>query len=226
MRLSQWLIFISRLPHFSALAKQAEVLDFKRRFDALQMACLSLLKSLGIKLSIDYEEPLQPNQALYMVCNHQGTFDPILLVASAPVAHSFISKVENLKLPIIGQWGRLIHFITFNRDDFNENVTMLRQATRFLKDGKSLLVFPEGTRSKSNHLQTFKAGSLLPAYLAKAPIVPIALYNAYSLNHSKTVHIHYGKVITYDAYQHLSYEDLSKELHQTIQALMDTHLCA
>jgi len=226
MRLKQWLIFLTHLPHFVALAKRVETFEFKQRFFELQTACVALLNALGVKLGVKHAEALDVNQAYYVVSNHQGTFDPILLVASAPLAHSFISKVENLKLPVIGQWGRLIEFITFNRDDFNENVSMLRQATRFLKEGKSLLVFPEGTRSKSNQLQTFKAGSLLPAYLAKVSILPVAMTNAFSLKHRLPIRITYGQVLTYEMYQHLSYEALSIQLYDIIQALMDESIDA
>jgi 1-acyl-sn-glycerol-3-phosphate acyltransferase len=223
MRFFQWLSFIFYLPHFVNLAKKVEPLSFHERFKLLQSSCIELLKALKVELSITLPDELNLDQAYYLVSNHQGTFDPILLVASSPVAHSFISKVENLKLPIIGQWGRLIEFITFNRDDFNENVSMLRQATRFLKEGKSLLVFPEGTRSKSNQLNAFKVGAFLPAYMSKSAILPVAMVNAYTLKHRKKITIHYGQPIAYEAYKDLSYEDLSEQLHQSIQTLMSSY---
>ena len=108
MRLSQWLRFIVHLPRFLKLAHQFEALSFKARFEHLQRACIRLLDELKVEISVSLPHHLDLNETYYLVSNHQGTFDPILLVAAAPVAHSFISKVENLKLPVIGRWGRLI----------------------------------------------------------------------------------------------------------------------
>src|SRR5690606_21351527 len=103
----------------------------------------------------------------------------------SPVAHSFISKEENLKIPVIGAWGKKIEFITFNRTDFEDNVQMLRQSMRFLKDRKSLLVFPEGTRSRGHQMLDFKPGALLPAYGAKVKILPVTLSHSYKMDQFK-----------------------------------------
>jgi 1-acyl-sn-glycerol-3-phosphate acyltransferase len=219
MRIWQWLIFATQLPRFAALARRAEKLNYHERFALLQKACQQLLRSLRVELRVQAPQHLNPQQAYYLVSNHQGTFDPILLVAGAPLAHSFISKVENLKLPVIGTWGRLIEFITFKREDRSDNVTMLRQATRALQSGRSLLVFPEGTRSKSNTLLPFKSGALLPAYMAKVPILPLALTHAATLKDTPTIHLVYGEPIPFQDYQTLSYEELSERLEKTLTQL-------
>lgn len=219
MRIWQWLIFASQLPHFATLARRAEKLNFHERFALLQKACQQLLRALRVELHVQAPQDLDLKQAYYLVSNHQGTFDPILLVAGAPIAHTFISKVENLKLPVIGTWGRLIEFITFKREDRSDNVTMLRQATRALQAGRSVLVFPEGTRSKSNTLLPFKSGALLPAYMAKVPILPLALTHAASLKDRKTLHLVYGEPLAYQDYQNLTYEALSERLEKTLAHL-------
>ena len=206
MRWWQWLMFSVQLPKFNALAKQAQTLAFKDRFRLLQTACQNLLKHLKVDLNVIVLHPLDDQTSYYLVSNHQGTFDPILLVAGAPIPHSFISKVENLKLPVIGTWGRLIDFITFKREDHNDNVAMLRQATRYLKEGKSLLVFPEGTRSKSETMLPFKSGALLPAYMAKASILPVALRHAVDFKHARRIQLVYGAPLSFEQYQNLSYD--------------------
>lgn len=78
-------------------------------------------------------------------------------------------------MPIFGRWARNIGTIHFDRESREGNVHMLREAARELKQKKNLLVFPEGTRSKGDTMNEFKAGALLPAYLSKATIVPVAL---------------------------------------------------
>ena len=108
-------------------------------------------------------------------------------------------------MPIFGRWARNIGTIHFDRESREGNVYMLREAARELKQKKNLLVFPEGTRSKGDTMNEFKAGALLPAYLSKATIVPVALKKAYTLDissdHTKQLEIEYGKPIRASEYK-------------------------
>ena len=65
-------------------------------------------------------------------------------------------------MPIFGRWACNIGTIHFDRESREGNVHMLREAARELKQGKNLLVFPEGTRSMGDTMHDFKAGALLP----------------------------------------------------------------
>jgi len=125
---------------------------FETRFQCLQKNCQNLLKVMGIEIEMIVSSKIDLKETYYLVSNHQGTLDPILIMASSPFPHSFISKKENLKIPVVKTWGRLIEFITFDRTNFEQNVAMLRSATRYLKEGRSLLIFPEGTRSRRRKL--------------------------------------------------------------------------
>jgi 1-acyl-sn-glycerol-3-phosphate acyltransferase len=113
--------------------------------------------------------------------------------------------------------------IAFDRADFNENVAMLRSAARKLQEGRSILIFPEGTRSKTDQLLPFKVGALLPATLAKVPIVPVALINANLLNQSKKIKneiiVSFGEPILPSQYKGLSHQQLSDLVFDRIVAL-------
>jgi 1-acyl-sn-glycerol-3-phosphate acyltransferase len=113
--------------------------------------------------------------------------------------------------------------IAFDRSDFNENVAMLRSAARKLQEGRSILIFPEGTRSKTNQLLPFKVGALLPATLAKVPIVPVALIHADLLNQKKqtreSVIVSIGKPIYPKDYKGLSHQQLSDLVFDRITEL-------
>lgn len=126
-----------------------------------------------------YQSPSEDGEPLdetcYLVCNHQSAFDPIMVVASYPLALSFVSKKENAKIPIIGRWSKLMRVIFFDRNSRKDNIRMLREVSRLLKEEIFVLIFPEGTRSKSKTLNPFKAGALQPATLANVPIVPVTL---------------------------------------------------
>lgn len=179
-----------------------------------------LLKYLGYELKIKGIENIPNTGPIYFVCNHQGTIDPALVSASCPFPVSFISKKENEKLPVLGRWAKNIQTIHFDRETRDGNVFMLREAARYLKNNKNLLIFPEGTRSKGDKMNEFKVGALQPAYLGKATIVPVTLNNAYCLdvkNSSSIVSITYGKAISYEQYKDKSHQEMTHVLYEVIK---------
>lgn len=218
----QWLVLIANFPIIYLQSFKVRKADFKTRFICLQKNCQRLLKAMGIELEVKCSPLIQVDEAYYLVSNHQGTMDPILIMASSPFAHSFISKKENLKIPVVKTWGKLIEFITFDRTNFEQNVAMLRQATRFLKEGKSLLIFPEGTRSRGSELLSFKEKALSPAYFAKRGIVPLSLKNAYRLDHfgfkRHKITLTYHDPLVYARLSQLTYLECANVLHTTIAA--------
>lgn len=217
----QWLKFAALLVpvYFSALKQKHR--SFDKRWFTLKHWCLRFFTLMKIPYEVTQRgEPIE--ETVYYVCNHQGQFDPILLMAALNRPMTFISKVENLKIPVIGKWGRLIGFITFKREAFEDNVTMLRQSARTLKEGRSVLIFPEGTRSKGNDLLDFKPGSLLPAYLAKVSIVPITQIHTHELDKSgklkHTLQVIIDEPIPYASFKDTPYADMAIKIHDQIQA--------
>lgn len=220
MTIFRLFIFILYLPIVYIKSLNIDDLSFNDKFSILKKLCLSIIEKWNIKLVVSVSDKINPHEIYYLTSNHQGTFDPIFLVASSIFPHSFISKEENLTIPVIGKWGRLIEFITFNRSDFQENVQMLRQSIRYLKDKKSLLVFPEGTRSRGKKCIDFKSGSLLPAYGAKVSIIPVTLTNSYKMDSFKEkvkeIHVKYHDPIPYEIFKDLSYEECSNKIKDII----------
>jgi 1-acyl-sn-glycerol-3-phosphate acyltransferase len=163
------------------------------------------------------------NDTVFYACNHQSFIDPILISAAIPYPMSYISKAENNKLPVVRLWAKNIEMIAFDRTDFNENVAMLRSAARKLQEGRSILIFPEGTRSKNGQLLPFKVGALLPATLAKVPIVPVALINANHLNEKRRTNteivVSIGDPILPAQYKGLSHQQLSDLVFDRISEL-------
>ena len=184
-----------------------------------------ILKVLGLHLEIQGQDHIPKDRTIYFVCNHQGTLDPALILASCPVSVAFISKKENEKMPIFGQWAKNIGSLHFDRESREGNVHMLREASRQLKKGKNLLIFPEGTRSKADRMHEFKAGALLPAYMAKAVIVPVVLHHSYILDVnekvSRNLKIEYGKPVDLALKDRMDQETCAKQLHDWIQGRIE-----
>lgn len=224
MRLSQWLKLSVLLLDAQLQSKKVETLDFHNRYRALHSICINVYRKLGIEIKVEGVQHIPLTQAAYFISNHQGTFDPLLLIAASPVPMTFISKVENLKLPVVKTWGKLIGFITFDRLSFDENVSMLRQTIRSLKEGRNVLIFPEGTRSKSQSLLPFKEGALLPAYMAKVPVICVTQNYGYECDGlspvKHTLQVTFHPPIAYEEYQSLSHTSMMEQCVNLIQSTL------
>lgn len=222
MNLGQWSQLALTLWEANKRSQNAETLSFSERYKILHKLCGDFTQKAKIKLNVSGLENIPKDEPVYYVSNHQGTLDPVLLIAANPNPMTFISKSENLNLPVISKWGKLIEFVTFDRDSFEENVAMLRQSTRLLKQGKSVLVFPEGTRSKQQDLLPFKAGALHPAYLSKVKIICVTQNYGFQCdgfkNIQNTIDIHFHPALNHQDYSQRSHEEVISECVKLIQS--------
>ncbi len=209
------------LPGAWVYAHRCDMEDWETNYKKLRIYSQKVVKTLGFQLQSEGIENLPKKGPIFFVSNHQGTLDPAPIVATCPLPLAFVSKKENEKIPLLGRLALMIGTIHFDRDTREGNVHMLRESARRLKQGKNLLIFPEGTRSKGDRMNAFKMGSLQPAYMGKATIVPIALQNCYALDerraHVRQLKVIYGKPIPYEEYRAIKQEDLLKRLHDEIQ---------
>jgi 1-acyl-sn-glycerol-3-phosphate acyltransferase len=134
----------------------------------------TLLNIVGARVTVNGAENL-PKGAIVFVSNHQGNFDIPVLIAYIPKPFGFISKVEVLKIPIVGSWMKVMNCVFMDRSSRLKSTQAIGNGVQVLKEGHSLTIFPEGTRSKGGPLQPFKAGSVRLAIDAEVPLVPIAI---------------------------------------------------
>lgn len=209
------------LPGAWLYARRCHLEDWNKNYAVLQKYAKKAIRALGYELLCDGIENLPKQGPIFFVSNHQGTLDPAPIVATCPLPFAFISKKENEKIPLLGRLALMIGTIHFDRETREGNVHMLRESARRLKKGQNLLIFPEGTRSKGDKMHAFKMGSLQPAYMGKAAIVPITLQHCYVLdepdNTLRTIKVIYGKPIPYEDYRSIKQEELLVRLHDEIQ---------
>ncbi|MDZ4728248.1 MAG: lysophospholipid acyltransferase family protein [Leptospira sp.] len=134
----------------------------------------TLLWIVGANVSISKETDL-PSGPVLFVSNHEGNFDIPTLISSLPKPFGFISKIEVLKIPVVGSWMKIMNCVFLDRTNRNDSTKAMATGVSVLKEGHSLLIFPEGTRSKGGAMRSFKAGSFRLAMDAGVPIVPIAI---------------------------------------------------
>jgi 1-acyl-sn-glycerol-3-phosphate acyltransferase len=109
-----------------------------------------------------------------IISNHQSMLD-ILLINCLRYRLKWISKIENMKVPVLGWYLRMAGYIVINRGNTESKEEMMDKSFRCLKGGTSIMMFPEGTRSADCEIGFFKRGAFQLAINAQIPILPIVL---------------------------------------------------
>ncbi|GAB1475949.1 lysophospholipid acyltransferase family protein [Bacillota bacterium] len=143
------------------------------------------VKKVGIDLKVSRGEPL-PEGAVVFVSNHQSYWDiPIYFAAIKEKQFGFVAKESLGKIPLFGSWIADIRSVFIKRDDARASLRAIEEGVELLKKGYSLVIFPEGTRSKGGEMGEFKKGSLRLAAKAGVPIVPVTLNGTYQAYEEK-----------------------------------------
>ena len=135
----------------------------------------------GIKVETSGLENIPRHTPLILVANHQGAADIPVLLAYLPVRFRFAIKKELFKIPIFGWYLRQAGYFPIDRQVILSAYKTLDQIIGILKAGESVMIFPEGTRSRDGSLGKFKRGSLMAALKSGAPVMPIAIDGSYNI---------------------------------------------
>ena len=191
-----------------------------------------VIERTGSKVYVKGQENLPEVTALY-VSNHQGLFDILVLLGYLGKPVGFIAKKEIQRIPIINKWMKLIYCVFMDRKDRRQSVQAIREGIRNLKSGYSMVVFPEGTRSRGAKLNNFKSGSLRLATRAKVKIVPITINGTSQMleeNDGKVkpskVTLTIEKPILPEEYENMKSEELASILKAKIEKnlLVDSNI--
>lgn len=129
-----------------------------------------------LTINIEGQENIPEDGPCVFIANHQGYADIVVLIKAVEGRQiGFIAKDSLAKVPYFGKWIRAIHGVFIKRGDTREALKSIQEGVNTLKEGYSLVIFPEGTRSRSTEMGSFKPGSFKLATKAKVPIVPISI---------------------------------------------------
>jgi 1-acyl-sn-glycerol-3-phosphate acyltransferase len=134
----------------------------------------TIMKITGSKVIVEGEENI-PEGPVVIVSNHEGDFDIPVLLAFVNKPFGFISKIEVSKVPVLSSWMKVMNCVFLDRKDRRQAIRTIKEATELVKQGHSLVLFPEGTRSKGGPLGEFKTGGFRIATDGNVPILPISI---------------------------------------------------
>ena len=135
---------------------------------------------VGVKVDVVGAELLDPNQPYMLVSNHQSAVDPPIHAANLPVSVRFLAKKELFKVPIFGRAMRAVGMVETDRKaGIAGHRTLNQQVARVMELEKSLIIYPEGTRTEDGNLRSFKKGAFRIAIDNDLPVVPLTLHGAF-----------------------------------------------
>lgn len=154
-----------------------------------------LLRVGGIRYRVLGLEKLDPDQDYFFVGNHESAFDILLSYAGLPYCLVSIAKKELKKVPIMGWAMVLAKHIFVDRTNYRKTMKSLEEAEISLKKyPRSVLLFPEGTRSPDGEIHRFKRGGLNLAVNVGMPVIPMTFCGTRNIMVKRGLRVHSGEI--------------------------------
>jgi 1-acyl-sn-glycerol-3-phosphate acyltransferase len=128
-----------------------------------------------VKVKVEGLEQLERGGPYIFMSNHQGSFDIFALLGYLPFQFKWLAKKELFSIPFFGWTMAAAGYISIDREGTRKTVEAINEAARKIREGMSLVIFPEGSRSPNGSIQPFKRGGFTLAIKSKVPIIPIAI---------------------------------------------------
>lgn len=130
----------------------------------------------GMRLQVDGLEHARRGGPYLIVANHRSNIDIMTLITALPIPIRFLSKKEVFKFPLLGAAMRGVGMVPLDREMGRKELASIIRHTRTLtSEGRSLVVFPEGTRSLTGEMLPFKHGAFFIAAQVGCPVLPVAV---------------------------------------------------
>jgi 1-acyl-sn-glycerol-3-phosphate acyltransferase len=161
-------------------------------FHARLWARLALAMA-GVQVTVLGAEHLPDGPVIFM-SNHQSNFDILALLATMPRRIYWIAKKELFDIPVFGPSMRRGGYIPLDRSDGRKALKSMDNAAAIIREGKSVVMFPEGTRTKDGNLLPFKRGGFLLALKAGVPVMPVTINGSGRINPAGHIRLYRGAI--------------------------------
>jgi len=153
-----------------------------------------LLKISNVQVSVHGAEHILTERPQIFMSNHQSDFDILIVLAYLPGQFRWIAKKELFRIPVFGRAMKNAGYIEIDRQNHERAMQNLTEASRKIREGKSVMSFPEGTRSVDGTIKAFKKGMFHLALQAEVPIVPITIIGASEIMPKRSLKINPGRI--------------------------------
>ena len=192
-------------------------------FYNFMLKLFSIFSKTFFKFEVIGTENIPSEGNLIIAANHKSNLDPIFVASAVNKKRKMtaIAKEELFKNKILAKILNKVEIIPINRQ--NPGLGTIKRILKYIKNDYALVMFPEGTRSKTDDFNNAKAGLSLFATKAKAEIVPCTIYSSYKL--FKPAKIYFGKPISLEEYykQKLTSEDHERISGEVMDIIKQNH---
>jgi 1-acyl-sn-glycerol-3-phosphate acyltransferase len=154
-----------------------------------------ILAASNIKVTVEGLSNLNRTGSYIYMPNHVSNFDIPVLQAYLPVQFRWLAKAELFKIPIFGYAMKRAGYISINRFDRKSAIQSLNKAAEIIRNGTSVIIFPEGTRSQNQNIQSFKKGGFVLAVDSGVPIIPVIIHGTWTIMQKKHILVRPGNVV-------------------------------
>jgi 1-acyl-sn-glycerol-3-phosphate acyltransferase len=153
-----------------------------------------LLLMSNTKVEVIGQENVLRGKPQIFMANHQSDFDILIILAHIPGQFRWIAKKELFRIPVFGAAMRNAGYIEIDRYNHKMAMQSLDEVALRLREGKSVMSFPEGSRSRDGAIKAFKQGLFYLAVKSGTPIVPISIVGSGGIMPKRSLKITPGSV--------------------------------
>lgn len=186
-----------------------------------------LLAIAPARLEVQGLDRLDPSRACFYASNHQSWIDIPALFTAIPVPLLFVAKRELGRVPFLGWYMTAMGMVLIDRSDRAKSAASIARVTERLRQGWSVLTFPEGSRSRDGNVQSFKSAAFAAAIDAGAPVVPVAVAGAGRVlprdgfrPRPGTIRVRVGELIPTAGLTRDDRGDLARRIQQEVEGLL------
>ena len=189
--------------------------DTAHKVGRIWAKCILVLSN--IRVTVKGLSNLKLGRSYIYMANHMSNFDIPVLQAYLPVQFRWLAKAELYKIPVFGYAMKRAGYISIDRSDRKSAIESLNKTVKIIRDGISVVIFPEGTRSRTHNIQPFKKGGFFLAVDSGVPIIPIIIHGTERIMPKEQMLIKPGNV-TLEIAKPINSSDYTRE---TKNELMD-----
>jgi 1-acyl-sn-glycerol-3-phosphate acyltransferase len=153
-----------------------------------------ILRTSGVKLKVTGTANLASNVPYVLCVNHQSHMDIPIVLAALPISFRFAAKKELFRVPFLGWHLRRSGHVSVDRRNPHAAVKAFRGASEKLREGTSLVFFPEGATSLDGAIKPFKGGGFVLAEQSHADVIPVTIRGSRAVLLPQTYHVRGGPV--------------------------------